>query len=191
MTPAASARSARVLASPSRSTAAQIGDTTEQQVRRAAVALFAGRGFHATGIRELAHAAGVSSSTLYHYMGTKEDLLFAIIQDSSRRLIDAAHRLADLDLAPDTMVCALVAMHVSVHATYRDETAVVDNELRCLDDDRRARAVELRDAYEVFWTRAISAGARDGVFSVHNQRLARLGILQMCSGVAGWYSPKG
>jgi AcrR family transcriptional regulator len=160
-------------------------------VRRAAVTLFAGRGFHATGIRQLADTVGIKSSTLYHYMGTKEDLLFEIIQDSSRRLIDAAQRIADLGLPPEAMICALVQMHVSVHATHRDETAVVDNELRHLDPERRAHAIELRDAYEGFWTSAISAGVRDSVFAVHNQRLARLGILQMCSGVAEWYSPKG
>jgi AcrR family transcriptional regulator len=166
-------------------------DSTEQQVRRAAVALFASRGFHATGIRQLADTVGIKSSTLYHYMGTKEDLLFAIVQSSSRRLIDAAQRIADLGLTPDAMICALVQMHVCVHATHRDETAVVDNELRHLDGTRRAHAVELRDAYESFWTAAISAGVRHGVFAVRNPRLARLGILQMCSGVAEWYSPNG
>jgi AcrR family transcriptional regulator len=183
-------RSPKTASSPQRE-AAQIGETTEQQVRRAAVALFASRGFHATGIRQLADTAGITSSTLYHYMGTKEDLLFAIVQDSSRRLIEAAQRLADLALAPDAMICALVQMHVTVHATHRDETAVVDNELRHLDPERRRQAVQLRDTYERYWKRAISAGVQGGVFSVHNQRLARLGILQMCSGVAEWYSPKG
>lgn len=191
MSPPRSVRATDILAPPSQGKPLQIGDTTEHQVRRAAVALFARRGFHATGIRQLADTAGITSSTLYHYMGTKEDLLFTIVQDSSRRLIDAAQRLADLGLTPDAMMCALVQMHVSVHATHRDETAVVDNELRHLDRERRIHAVELRDVYEGFWTRAISAGVRDGVFSVHNQRLARLGILQMCSGVAEWYSPKG
>jgi AcrR family transcriptional regulator len=169
----------------------QVCDTTEQQVHRAAVVLFASRGFHATGIRQLADTVGIKSSTLYHYMGTKEDLLFAIVQSSSRRLIDAAQRIADLRLTPEATICALVQMHVTVHATHRDETVVVDNELRHLDQTRRTQAIELRDAYEGFWTRAIAAGVRQGVFDVHNQRLARLGILQMCSGVAEWYSPKG
>lgn len=191
MTPSDSASTANMLMSPSPGKPLGIGDTTEQQVRRAAVALFATRGFHATGIRQLAETVGIKSSTLYHYMGSKEDLLFTIVQDSSRRLIDAAQRLAELRLTPEAMMCALVHMHVSVHATQRDETAVVDNELRHLDHERRAHAVELRDVYEGVWTRAISAGVRNGVFAVHNQRLARLGILQMCSGVAEWYSPKG
>jgi AcrR family transcriptional regulator len=173
------------------SAARRLGDTTEQQVRRAAIELFASRGFHATGIRHIADVVGINSSTLYHYMGTKEDLLFAIVQDSSRRLIAAAERLADIALTPETTICALVQMHVSVHAMYRAESAVVDNELRHLDPDRRDQAVELRDAYERIWAKAISAGVKNGTFAVHDQRLARLGILQMCSGVVEWYSPKG
>lgn len=191
MTPLDSARTADMTDSSPRGKTTRIGDTTEQQVRRAAVDLFASRGFHATGIRQLAETVGINSSTLYHYMGTKEDLLFAIVQDSSRRLIDAAQRLVGLALPPEAMMCALVQMHVSVHATHRAETAVVDNELRHLDSDRRDHAVELRDVYERFWTTTISAGVDDGSFAVHDQRLARLAILQMCSGVAEWYSPKG
>jgi AcrR family transcriptional regulator len=166
-------------------------DSTEQQIVRAAVRLFAERGFHATGIRQLAETVGVKSSTLYHYMGTKEDLLFKIVQDSSRRLIDAAQRVSARGLAPEPMLCALVQIHVSSHATHRAETAVVDNELRALDVSRRAEAIRLRDTYEEFWKRTIADGCTSGVFSVHDQRLTRLGIIQMCSGVAGWYSESG
>ena len=160
-------------------------------MRRAAIELFASRGFHATGIRQIADVVGINSSTLYHYMGTKEDLLFAIVQDSSRRLIEAAERVEQLALTPEGQLCALVQMHVSVHAMYRAESAVIDNDLRHLDPDRRDRAVELRDGYERFWAKVIAAGVKSGTFVVHDQRLARLGILQMCSGVVEWYSPKG
>ena len=51
---------------------------TGERVRQAALELFAERGFHGTGIRQLAERAGVSSASLYHYLGTKEDLLVAL-----------------------------------------------------------------------------------------------------------------
>ena len=44
-------------------------------VQRAAVALFAEKGFAATGIRELGNAAGLNSATLYHHVGGKQELL--------------------------------------------------------------------------------------------------------------------
>ena len=55
---------------------------TGERVRQAALELFAERGFHGTGIRQLAERAGVSSASLYHYMGTKEDLLVALMTSS-------------------------------------------------------------------------------------------------------------
>ena len=55
------------------------GDATRAVVRRTALELFAAHGFAGTGIRQLADAAGVTSSTLYHYMGTKDDLLLELI----------------------------------------------------------------------------------------------------------------
>jgi len=39
---------------------------TRQRVRDAAVELFAERGYHGVGIRELAERAGLTSATLYH-----------------------------------------------------------------------------------------------------------------------------
>ncbi|WP_344315542.1 TetR/AcrR family transcriptional regulator [Fodinicola feengrottensis] len=165
--------------------------TTEEQIVRAAVRLFAERGFHATGIRQLAEQAGINSSTLYHYMGTKEDLLFRIVQDSSKRLIEAARQLTARELDPPAAICGLVQIHVWSHATYSAETAVVDNELRALDKPRREAAVRLRDRYEAFWSKTVEAGCARGDFRVPDRRIARLGILQMCSGVAQWYSPSG
>lgn len=50
------------------------------RVQRAAVTLFATKGFAATGIRELGAEAGINSATLYHYVGSKESLLASIIR---------------------------------------------------------------------------------------------------------------
>ena len=165
--------------------------TTEQQIMKSALELFARQGFAATGIRQLADEVGVTSSTLYHYMGTKDELLFAIVQQSLTRLINAAQRVVAAALPPTTTLCALVHVHVVAHATRSAETAVVDHELRSLTGPRRDEAIAMRDHYESFWKDTIAAGCASGEFVVHDQRMARLGLLQLCSGVAGWYSPAG
>ena len=43
---------------------------------------FARDGYAATGIRQLAEEAGLTSAALYHYMGSKEDLLVAIMRST-------------------------------------------------------------------------------------------------------------
>ena len=47
------------------------------EIRRAAVSLFAERGFAATGIRDVGRAAGLNSATLYHY-DSNGDLLGSV-----------------------------------------------------------------------------------------------------------------
>ncbi|MER7077475.1 transcriptional regulator, TetR family [Saccharopolyspora kobensis] len=167
------------------------GDDTQQQVWEAAVRLFAAQGFHGTGIRELADAAQLSPATLYHYMGTKQDLLFSIMRTCLDRLVMAAERVsADTD-RPQAIIASLVHVHVLTHALHRDETTVVDNELGVLDAERRGTVVQIRDRYEEFWRSAVAAGCERGVFAVPDQRFARMAVLEMCSGVAKWYSPEG
>lgn len=163
---------------------------TESRVRGAAIELFAERGFHAIGIRDLAERAGLSSATLYHYMGTKEELLASIMRDSLQRLATAGDRLTATG-SPRERITALVHLHVLTHAERRLETRVVDDEMRALSEGPRAEIIALRDRYEHHWRAAIEAGVADGTFHVAQPRLARLALLEMCSGIARWYEPNG
>jgi AcrR family transcriptional regulator len=164
---------------------------TDGRVRAAAVTLFAAKGFHGTGIRELADAAGLSSATLYHYVGTKEDLLVEIMQTSLDRLLQAACQVVRECPSPVAALSGLVQTHVVAHALQRAETVVVDTELRSLTPDRRAPIIARRDEYEQVWGSVIEKGCAAGSFHVTDAALARLALLQMCSGVANWYTPRG
>ena len=165
-------------------------ESAAERIRGAALELFAERGFHGVGIRDLAERAGLSSATLYHYMGTKEDLLVRIMRESLERLI-AAGRKVSAEGPPAERVLALVHVHVLTHATWSLETQVVDGEMRALSEANRAQIVALRDDYEALWDAAIDAGQRGGEFDVQSPRVARLALLEMCSGIARWYRPEG
>lgn len=165
------------------------GRSTAERVREAALDLFATRGYHGTGIRQLAEHAGIGSASLYHYMGTKEELLAAIMRESLERLLAAAERtLAGLaDRPPAERVAALVRLHVREHAERPRETRVVDGEVDALGPAARAEVVALRDRYEAIWQREIEAGAP----AAGRSGLERRALLEMCSGVAHWYRAEG
>lgn len=162
---------------------------TEQRVRAAAVKLFADKGFHGTGIRDLARVAKISSASLYHYMGTKEDLLAAIMCECLDRLLAAARQVAGND--PCDRLAGLVALHVFTHATQPAETRVVDHEVHVLSPDARREIVRRRDEYERLWAETIEEGISSGVFRDSRPGLTRLAVLEMCNGVSNWYSPSG
>ncbi len=161
-----------------------------ERIRGAALELFAERGFHGTGIRDLAGRAGLSSATLYHYMGTKEELLVRIMRESLDRLLTAGRQITENGDPPQRLV-GLVSVHVLTHATWRLETRVVDGEMRALTPVHRVEIVKLRDDYENLWQQVIDTGCDVGVFEVREPRVARRALLEMCSGVSGWYRPDG
>ncbi|GAA4716127.1 TetR/AcrR family transcriptional regulator [Nocardioides conyzicola] len=164
--------------------------STEERVRSAALTLFAERGYHGTGIRHLADAAGLSSASLYHYMGTKEELLVAIMRSSLDGLLEAADELSATG-DPGERLVALVQLHVRTHATAPEQTRVVDDEVNALSAEARAEVVALRDRYEGRWQEVLEEGVARGDFQVGSVAVVRRALLEMCSGVARWWTPAG
>jgi len=60
----------------------------EQQILDVAGPVFAGGGYHAASMDEIAARAGVSKPMLYTYFGSKEGLYFAYIHRTGRELLD-------------------------------------------------------------------------------------------------------
>src|SRR4029450_9819496 len=67
---------------------------TRRALVEAALRLFAGRGFEATTVADIADAADVSPRTFFSYFPAKEDVLFADAKDRIDRLQDALAKRA-------------------------------------------------------------------------------------------------
>ena len=66
--------------------------TRREQFLDAALALFAERGFEGTSMRDLSEATGSAPGLVYHYFRSKDELLFAVLEQRSfspdlRRLV--------------------------------------------------------------------------------------------------------
>jgi AcrR family transcriptional regulator len=167
------------------------GLSTKQRIEQAALQLFAAKGFEATGIRDIADRAGISTAALYHYMGSKDELLIDFMLISMTQLTRVAGQaLAAADGAAAELA-TLVRVHVGFHSLDPQRSLVADDELRALSDAAFARVVELRDAYERLWTDALERGVHGGIFRISDVRITRLAALEMCNGVGRWYSAAG
>jgi AcrR family transcriptional regulator len=155
------------------------------------VRLFAARGYAATGIREIAEDAGVTTAALYHHMGSKQDLLLVIMRDAMHEMIAGARAaLADSDDPADELA-ALARAHVMYNGENLLDAYVGDAEIRSLDPANRTRIVKLRDTYEELWTEVIVRGVASGRFRISDPKLFRIAVIQMCNGVTYWYTPAG
>jgi AcrR family transcriptional regulator len=171
-----------------------VGSTREETGRRvheAALRLFAQKGFAATGIREIAEGAGVSSGALYHYMGTKHDLLLEIMRSTIEPLIEAGQEILSGEDEPEVKLAALVELHVWFHGSHPLATTITDTEMRVLSSAQREDVMRRRDAYDDIWTSVVREGTDAGRYEVLDERVATLAILELCTGVSEWYAPGG
>ncbi|HEX9683149.1 MAG TPA: TetR/AcrR family transcriptional regulator [Acidimicrobiales bacterium] len=64
-------------------------DARRRQLLDVAASHFAGHGFHAASMAELADLAGVTKPVVYQHFRSKRDLYREVVEDSGRRLLDA------------------------------------------------------------------------------------------------------
>ncbi|GAA3527514.1 TetR/AcrR family transcriptional regulator [Nonomuraea rosea] len=163
------------------------------RIRTAAVLLFARRGYAATSIRDLGKAVNMTNAGIYHHVSSKETLLADLMRVAQRGLIDATEHMLAHAVRPADRLALLIGSLTAIHALNPMTTRVMDGELRSLTPGSPAHAeiIDLRDAYEDHWRRALADGVSEGVFRVADQRLTRLALMSMCTGTSEWYRPDG
>lgn len=174
----------------SKDTTAEV-DNTRELVRRTSLGLFSRLGFNATGMRLIAQESGVSISTVYHYISSKDELLHDLLRENLSVLFAEASRALQGRRSPRDKIRALVDVHVTIHATDRELCKVSDRELRSLSEDARKDVVELRDTYEALWRNTILQGQKENVFQFEDLTITTHALLEMCTGIVHWYQPEG
>ena len=165
--------------------------STFLRIQAAALETFAGHGFEATGIRQIAERAGIPTSLLYHYSRSKVDLLCLLVEDGLERLQQAIDAALALALLPEEQLVAITAVHVFVHADNMEMARLLDGEMRVLGAGDRERVMTRRDAIDAAWRRILADGVAEEVFDPGDADATRLALIRMCNGVATWYSPGG
>ncbi len=79
---------------------------------RAALRLFASRGYEAVGVQEIASATGLTKPTLYHFFGSKQGLLDALFSEYAaqldREIAEAAVYEGDLQHTLDRVAATYI-----------------------------------------------------------------------------------
>jgi AcrR family transcriptional regulator len=165
-------------------------ERTELELLRTGTLLFSERGFHGTGIRDIADSAGVAVSAMYYYASSKDELLEAVVSRGLDRLIESARQALEGIEGPSERLARLVGVHVALHARNPRTTVVIDHEFTALPPEAKKAVIAQRDAYEAMWEAVLREGVAAGEF-VDRGAIGRLALIEMCTGVAHWFRPRG
>jgi TetR/AcrR family transcriptional regulator, cholesterol catabolism regulator len=166
------------------------------QIRRQAIIdtsaqVFARRGYHATGVTELCVANNLGKGALYHYIGSKEEVLAAIHD----RVMDEVMAGADRVAATGGTFAAQLAMLgdelLDVIHRYPDHVWVFLHEFPALTGEREAQFRGRRRDYERRVEAVLQAGIDSGEFRQVDARLTALAWLGMHNYTYLWLKPGG
>jgi AcrR family transcriptional regulator len=131
----------------------------------AALEVFAEKGYQAASVQDIAARVGLLKGSLYYYMSSKEDLLFAICQRAYQRTADVI--VGDEGLktgcAMDRL-CRFVDLWDEQLETQYDATRV-GTEVRYLSDGHKREIRSLSVKVENRLAEIIEAGIAEGSFS--------------------------
>lgn len=166
------------------------GGRREEVIERAA-ALFDERGYYATSMEDIAEAVGVRKPTLYHYFGSKDEILFWIHEEFIDLLIARQERRADTAMTPEQLVLEIMGDILELMETHRGHVRVFFEHHRELPADEHEAIAAKRARYEEAVAQVIQRGIDDGSFRPVDVKLATLALFGICNWAYQWYRSSG
>ncbi len=99
-----------------------VKDEREQAFKQAALKVFSSKGYHNTTMSEIAMEAGFGKGTLYWYWKSKEELYFALVEESHGEFISLVREAAEREENALEKLYWLGNEIVGLHFRHRDYT---------------------------------------------------------------------
>jgi AcrR family transcriptional regulator len=136
--------------------------------------VFARHGYHATGIMQLCAANDLGKGALYHYIGSKEELLAAIHDRVMDEVMLGAERVAAAGGSPPQQLAMLGEELLDVIHRYPDHVWVFLHEFPALTGERATQFRGRRREYESRVEAVLQAGVESGDFRELEPRLTAM-----------------
>jgi TetR/AcrR family transcriptional regulator, cholesterol catabolism regulator len=163
-----------------------------RQIEDAASALFSGRGYAATSMRDIAGALDLQGGSLYAHVASKEALLWSIVDDAAARFHAAVGPLADGTGGAAERLRAMVTAHVGVLADGLERASVYLYEWTFLGPERRELIARSRDTYQAMFERVIAKGQASGELDqAPDPKLAATFVLSAVNALPRWFRADG
>jgi AcrR family transcriptional regulator len=167
-------------------------DRKQDQVVRDSAKVFAAHGYDQTTVHDLAERIGLAAGGIYHYVGSKEQLLARICDQLMDPLLEQAHELLDPEAPPAEQLRALVRVWVTHVTEHRAHMLVFQQERHVIDGGAQWRDVRAgRKQFERLVEDLLKRLHDSGQLRLADNRLTLSALLGMVNHTVQWYRPRG
>jgi AcrR family transcriptional regulator len=156
-----------------------------------AVRVFKAKGYHGASMQDIADAVGLQKGSLYHYISSKDELLFKIFERSTGAL---SQQLEAIIASNDSLTNKLhraIEAHLTALCHQLDIYTVYLSERRTFGGKLNGKVRAEGERHARLLEKLIEQGIHSGDFRKVDVKMTAHAILGMCNWLYQWYSPEG
>ena len=156
-----------------------------------AVKIFRQKGYHAASMQNIADAVGLQKGSLYHYIASKEELLFKIFERSTGALTQQLEEIIASKDSPSNKLRRAIEAHLIALCEQLDIYSVYLSERRALSGRSHTKVRAEAEKHARLLEKILHQGIERKDFRAMDTKMVALGILGMCNWLYQWYWPDG
>ena len=129
----------------------------EGQILEASIHMFAEKGYAATSLQEVADAVGLLKGSLYHYISSKESLLYRIFQEAHSQAEVMMSAVDALNLSPEEHLREFLKRLALFYVLNRERASLYFAEWRHLTGDERQTVLKQQREFRSYIRKMIEA----------------------------------
>jgi AcrR family transcriptional regulator len=160
----------------------------DAEVMDAAIQVFSRKGYSAASLQDIADEVGLLKGSLYHYISSKESLLFRVLQDTHQHAEVMMKEVDSLNLPAPERLYVYVEKLATWYLANLDRASLYRSEWRYLQGENAAITKTQRRAYDDYM-RAILLDAQESGFIRKDMdiRVATSFIISAIGSIPTWY----
>jgi AcrR family transcriptional regulator len=167
-------------------------DGRRKELIDAAAKAFAAGGYKETSIADLSAATGLAAGGIYHYIGSKENLLIAICDDLLAPLLAEGREIVAAGEPPERQLRDLLRVWLAHVETHCAHMLVFAQERHLIEREPQWRAVRRqRKQFEELLDGILARGEADGSMAFADRSVTLFALLGMVNYTPTWLSPRG
>lgn len=164
---------------------------TLENILQAAAQIFQEKGYHATSMQDIANAVDLQKGSLYHYVDSKQDILYALLDKALSLILERLQAVLSQDLPSQTKLRQAMQSYFSFLAENPSLSSVLLLEYRSLEPAYQQRHIPLRDQVDHIWQEILEEGNKSGAFNAPETGLISKALLGVLNWTITWYREDG
>ncbi len=163
----------------------------DERIFTEAVRIFREKGYHAASMQDIADAVGLQKGSLYHYISSKEELLYKIFGRSTGALTQELEATVASHDPPNQKLHRAIEAHLTALCEQLDIYTVYLAERRVLSGRTHSKVRGEGERHARLLEQIIKQGIASKDFRAVDSKMTAHAILGMCNWLYQWYSPTG